>query len=164
MQWTDCYGVVRLSMYAALSVCVSACDTVYGVHRSAPIYADPTPQCVERVLRGMPEITTVRHNQVVGGRPITWSGVHEPAFIQNFFYQGPNHVIGVLQYSRDYKGKMLLWQSNIDVNRVPPQEDVTATRPVMKHVEIALEAQCGLSALTTRVTEWCHKEQCPAIP
>jgi len=155
---------VGLGVYAALFVCTSACDILYGVRRSAPIYNDPSPQCVEQVLHGMPEISTVRHEQVLGGRPITWWGLHEPDVIQHFFYQGPNHIIGVLQYSKDYKGNMSLWQSNIDFNRVPPQEDVTATRPVMKHIETALEAQCGLSHLTSKITEWCHKEECPPIP
>jgi len=155
---------VALGICALLFVCTSACDVLYGVHRSAPIDNDPSPECVERVLHAMPEIATVRHEQVLGSRPLTWSGLHEPDVFQNFFYQGPDHIIGVLQYSKDYRGRMSLSQSNLELNRVPPQADVTATRPVMKRIESALEAQCGLRNLTSKITEWCHKEECPPIP
>jgi len=162
--WNRLLRAVALCAYAMLFLCTSACDVLYGVGRSATIYNDPSPQCVERVLHSMPEIATVRHEQVLGGRPLTGSGLHERDVIQNFFYQGPDHIIGVLQYNKDYRGRMSLSQSNLEMNRVPPQEDITATRPVMKHIEIALEAQCGLRNLTSTMTEWCHQEECPPIP
>ena len=144
----------------ALIVSLSGCDVLYGVRRSAPIHSDPTPECVERVLRSTPEIASVEHKQETGGRPLTWTGIKSPTVVENFLYQGPNNVQGVLQYTKDYDGRMAFWQSNIEMNRVPPQEVITATRPVMRKVELALEAQCGLIGLATHVAEWCNKEEC----
>jgi hypothetical protein len=114
----------------------------------------------------MPEISTVTHEQRQdSSRPITPSGLQEPDVIQYFFYEGPNHVDGILDYVKDYKGRMVLSQSLLGrVATAPLQEEVIATRPVMRNVEIALEAQCGLSNLTSRIKEWCHGVQCPRIP
>jgi hypothetical protein len=100
-------------------------------------------------------------------------------------YRGPNHVLAALQYTKHYKGPPLLQYNkrhmgtmqdsvrmvpvsllqNISSLRVPPpQEIVTATRPVMKHVEIALEKQCGMTNLTARIKESCSRVKCPPIP
>jgi hypothetical protein len=138
----------------------SACDFVYGVSRSAPIQVDPTPECVERVLRSTPGIDSVEHQQSARGRPLTMTGFQSPTLVENFFYQGPGNVRAVLQYTKDYAGRLKFSQSTLGFNRVPPQEDITATRPVMRKVELALESECGLSGLAAHVTEWCRKEVC----
>jgi hypothetical protein len=163
--------IVPLSQLGMPAVCTalclfgSGCDRVSGLYREAQIDVDPTPQCVERVLRSMPEIWTVTHLQRhVSGRPITLSGIQEPDVTETFSYEGPNHVWGYLGYTKDYKGRMSLRQYITKMGGAPPQEDVTATRPVMMHVEIALEAQCGLHNLAARIKEWCSGVQCPPIP
>jgi hypothetical protein len=156
-------NLLRVGACVALSVSATACDFVYGVSRTAPIYNDPTPQCVERVLRSVPEIATVSHRQSKGSRPITWSGLHDADVVETFLYSGPNHVAGVLQYNKDFKGRLSFEQSNIDINRVPPQDEITATRPVMKRIETLLENQCGLVDMSSQVREWCRKVKCPPI-
>lgn len=154
---------VKYVIVVALAWMVSACDLEYGVRRSAPIQTDPTPECVEQVLRSTAGIATVEHQQMDGGRPLTLSGIQAPTIVQSFFYQGPDHVRGVLQYTKDYDGRLVFWQSNLGLNQVPPQEEVTATRPVMRRIELALEIRCGLVGLASHVTEWCKRETCAPL-
>jgi hypothetical protein len=149
----------RILMFALIGS-LSACDFLYGVRRSAPIQVDPTPECVERVLWNTPGVDSVEHKQSNGDRPLTLSGIKSPTLVETFFCKGPGNVRAVLQYTKDYAGRLEFWQSNLDLNRAPPQEDITATRPIMRKVELALESECGLSGLAAHVTEWCRKEVC----
>ena len=158
----DFIAISRMLLVALIGP-LSACDFIYGVSRSAPIHVDPTPECVERVLRSTPGIASVEHKEELGSRPLTWTGIKSPTRIETFFYQGPSNVHGVLQYTKDYDGRLSFSQSNIGLNRVPPQEVVTATRLVMRKIEIALDSQCGLIGLSTQVTEWCKKEECAPL-
>lgn len=163
MLFMDTCNFISRVLVVGLIGSLSGCDFIYGVSRTAPIHIDPTPECVEQVLRGTPGIAAVEHRQELGSRPLTWSGIKAPTLVESFLYQGPGNVKGVLQYTKDYKGRLLFWQSNLELNRAPPQEVVTATRPIMRKVEISLEAQCGLDGLATHVTEWCKKEECPPL-
>jgi hypothetical protein len=142
---------------------LSACDPIYGVKRSAPIHADPTTECVERVLRATPGIASVKYKQSTGGRPLTWTGIKSPTLVETFFYEGPNNVRGVLQYEKDYAGRFTFAQMDLRLGQSPPQEEVSATRPVMRKVEYALESQCGLVELASHVAEQCWKEECGPI-
>jgi len=99
------YKMRQLFLTASVLL-LTACDIFYGVRRSASLQVDPTPECVEKVLRNTSGISSVEHEQVDGGRPITFSGIHPDTIVQNFFYKGPNHVSGVLQYTKDYDGNL----------------------------------------------------------
>lgn len=142
---------------------LSACDSINGVNRSAPIYADPTTECVERVLRATPGIESVKYKESNGGRPLTWTGIKSPSLLETFIYQGPDNVLGALQYEKDYAGRFMFAQMDLDMGRVPPQEEITATRRVMRNVEIELESQCGLVGLASRIREQCRRERCGPI-
>jgi hypothetical protein len=142
---------------------LSACDPIYGVKRSAPIHADPTTECVERILRATPGIQTVEYKRSTGVRPLTWSGVKPPSLVETFLYQGPENIRGVLQYEKDYAGRITFAQMDLRMGQSPPEEEVNATRLVMRKVEYALESQCGLVELASHVTERCWRETCPPI-
>ena len=144
----------------AIIGCLSACDPIYGVKRSAPIHADPTTECVERILRATPEIQTVEYKHSTGGRPLTWTGIKPPTLVETFLYQGPDNVRSVLQYKKDYAGRFTFAQMDLRMGQSPPQKEVSATRLVMRKVEYALESECGLVELTSHVTEQCWKEKC----
>lgn len=160
---TRSLGVVGQTLIVTLVGSLSACDTSYGVMRSTPIQVDPTPECVERVLRSTPGIASVEYKHSSGGRDLTLSGIKPPILVESFFYKGPDNVRGVLQYTKDYDGTMEFSQSLTEINVIPPQEYITATRPVMYKVELDLERECGLVGLTSRIKEWCNKEDCPPL-
>ena len=143
---------------------LSGCDFAYGVRRSAVLDVEPTLTCVEEVLRSTPGITTVEYKRQEGGRPLTLTGLGPPTVNHAFLFSGPDHVKGVLQYQREANGDVAFWQSNMGLNSVPPQEEVTATRPVMRRIEVSLAQRCQLHDLPSKVTEWCAKEECPVLP
>jgi hypothetical protein len=142
---------------------LSACDPIYGVKRSAPIYTDPTTECVERVLLATPGIASVNYKEWTGGRPLTWSGIKPPTIVETFSYHGPNNVRGALQYEKDYAGRFTFAQTDLNVGQRVPQEEVSATRPIMRRVEYALESQCGLVGLTSQIREQCWGGKCRSI-
>jgi hypothetical protein len=144
----------------AMAGSLSACDPVYGVWRGAPIHVDPSTECVARVLRATPGIDSVEYKHSTGGRPLTWTGIKPPTLVETFIYHGQSNVRGVLQYTKDYDGRRTFEQYDVGMGHGPPQEEVNATRPVMRKVEVALESQCGLIGLATHTTESCKREEC----
>jgi hypothetical protein len=157
------FRAISLGLELAMLGSLSACDPIYGVRRSAPIHSDPTTECVERVLRATPGIQTVEYKHGTGERPLTWTGIKSPTLVETFIYQGPGNVRGVLQYTKDYSGRLTFEQSDVRMGRGPPQGEINATRPVMSKVEHALETQCSLVGLALHVTEQCWKEDCGPI-
>jgi hypothetical protein len=143
---------------------MSGCEPLWGISRDAPIDVDPTPECFERVLRSMPEISTVTHEPIFRESYLFEEGED---VTETFSYEGLNHVRGFLSYTKDNKGKMSLSQYYQGYSRVPERETVIAARPLMMRVEIALEwleSQCGLHNLASRIKEWCSWEQCSRMP
>ena len=67
------------------------------------------------------------------------------------------------QLEKDYKGRVVLDQNHVEMNRVPDPAVIAATRPVMRHIEIALAQQCDLADLPRSVKERCVKVACPAL-
>lgn len=157
------FSAISLALALATMGSLSACDPIYGVRRSSPIHSDPTTECVERVLRATPGIQTVEYKHWTGERPLTWTGIKSPTLVEAFIYQGPSNVRGVLQYTKDYSGRLTFEQSDVRMGGVPSQEEINATRPIMIKVEHALESQCGLVGLALHVKEQCWKEDCRPI-
>jgi len=124
----------------------------------------PDTACVENVIRASSGVEDVRYNVGTGGRPLTWSGIKKPTEVQTFIYTGQSAKIrGALQLEKDYKGRVVLDQNHVEMNRVPDPAVIAATRPVMRHIEIALAQQCDLADLPRSVKERCVKVACPAL-
>lgn len=139
-----------------------SCDAVYGVSHAAAIDSMPLPDCVSKAISSAPGVTSVEYHETVGDRPITWSGVQRPDVVHTFSYKGAtdSHVVGVLVITQEYDGRGQFSQYLTKINIVPSQEDIDATRPVMRYIERALDSQCGMSALSSQVSESSLGVQC----
>jgi hypothetical protein len=60
----------------------------------------------------------------------------------------------------DYTGNLQITDHLMEINRKPPQEDIDATRPVMKALEERLEKQCGIVGLAASIKEACRGVEC----
>ena len=158
------FALMTRELPLVVALALSGCDSLYGVRRSAPIQTEPDVRCIERVIRSAPGVVTVQHQQEEDGRPLTWSGIQAPTIVHTFIYQGPENIWGALQYTKDYKGSLKYSQVLVRLNRPPPQERVTATRPVMRYIERGIDERCGMKGLSSiNVTEWCAKVSCPPL-
>jgi hypothetical protein len=139
-----------------------SCDMLYGVSRGGAIDSMPSLDCVRKVVLSAPGVTSIEYRQTEGRRPISWSGIEAADAVHTFLYKGAagSHVMGVLQIISSYNGKVQFSQHLLAINVAPSQADIDATRPVMRCIEKALGSQCGLSALSSQVTEWCRGVQC----
>jgi hypothetical protein len=157
---------LALGVAIVLTLGTWSCDAVYGVDRSADIDSMPPLDCVSKVVSSAPGVTSVAYRETEGSRPVTWSGIQTADAVHTFFYKGAagSHIRGVLQIVRGYNGKTQFSQSLGEINIVPSQADIDATRPVMRHIEKALDFQCGLSALSSQVVETCSGVQRDSLP
>jgi hypothetical protein len=156
----------RVAILLASASGLAACDPLYGVIRQASkLQTEPTPECVENIIRSAPGVLAVQHDQyAAAGRPITLSGLKPPSIAHRFSFTGSNQIVGSLEYEVDYKGQVSLSIENQRMAAPPPQEQITASRPVMRFIERSLEAKCGMTNLSVKIKESCRKVACPALP
>jgi hypothetical protein len=138
------------------------CDSMYGVSRRATIPSPPPLACVETVIRRAPGVEDVQYSRTEGNRPLTWTGVEPATDVHTFAYRD-GQVRGFLQVTVEYDGKTTFSQNLTDINRKPPQEQIDASRPVMRWIEERLEAECGMSGLPLAVEEHCSGVDCPPL-
>jgi hypothetical protein len=126
----------------------------------------PPLDCVRTVISSAPGITNVQYREDEGSRPVTWSGIQTADTVHTFFYKGAagSHIVGVLQIISSYNGGVQFGQRLLAINVAPSQADIDATRPVMRYIEKALGSRCGLSALSSQITEVCRGVQCGPMP
>ena len=126
----------------------------------------PLLDCVRTVISLAPGVTNVQYREDEESRPVTWSGIQTADAVHNFSYKGAagSHIVGVLQIIRSYNGEVQFSQRLLAINLAPSQADIDATRPVMRYIEKALGARCGLSALSSQITEVCRGVQCGPMP
>jgi hypothetical protein len=153
---------LRLFVYAA-ALALGGCDFMWGVGRSAELHSLPDIKCVDNVIRAAPGVEDVRY-ELIQPRPINVLGPRNDVDIYEFIYRGASGKIsGALSISRDSKGRVYFGQSHHEINRVPDPDVIAATRPVMRHIELALAQECGLVELPGSVKEGCDRVACPTL-
>jgi len=145
---------------------LSGCDTLYGVSRSSKIDSLPSLDCISTVISTTRGIASVKKSVYAGGTAVTLSGLKNPASTSyNFLYHGAegSHIVGVLQVLQDHTGYIAFSQSLQGINSRPAQEDIDATRPIMKQIEERIGAECAVTHLPTSIREHCRGVQCSPI-
>lgn len=141
---------------AALSL--GACDSLYGVSRSADWNAPVEAACVRHAMETTPGVAFVDDRELQSGKGL----FHPTPWISGYSYRGEpgSKVHGALEISKDHDGpyhlRHMLWQ----INAKPPQDEIDATRPVMRRIEAALASQCGV---TVPMKETCRGVACPTL-
>jgi hypothetical protein len=149
------------SVFAILLLPIlTACDPIYGVTRRAKVGFMPDPLKVRSIVQQVPGVQEVRYEATAGGKPITLGGVQPATAVHTFFYSGGSNVRGVLQFQVDYHNRVEYSQTLIRMFEPPPQQLVDATLPVMKQIELRLEARAGLSGLHNSAVQWCDRVIC----
>ncbi len=155
---------MRTVLLLSALLLLAGCDFVYGVRRYEDLPSLPDLACVEKVVRAAPGVRDVRYRQDDGGRPVSLSGIEQPTKIYTFFYSGDAPKIwGALQLEQDYSGKVSFDQTHLTMNHLPDPVVIANTRPVMRHIELALSKECGLVELPASIKETCMKVACPPM-
>jgi hypothetical protein len=130
--------------------------------RSAEIDTFPELDCVRTVVSSTLGVTKSQYEQIEGGTAITLSGLKPEEPTHTILYGGSeeSQIVGALQIYRDVRGGIFFDQSLIEINNVPPQSQIDASRPVMKQIEHDLANKCGLPELPTRIKEHCQRVKC----
>lgn len=156
---------------AILGLSVAGCSQLLdGVSRTASLKSMPSVDCVDRVIKSTPDIVSVVHEKTEweenGLDPVTHS-------LHTFVYRGAegSHINGTLHISaknRDvqlYGGLHISENSDVLLYQTShggaSQQDIDATRPVMRNIEHALASECGMTSLAANVGEKCGAFQCP---
>jgi hypothetical protein len=149
---------LRAALVCVLTVSLSGCDFVYGVTRNAKLDTEPSQECVSRVIKNSPGVTQVRYEARHDGKGL----FHPSPWVYNYLYRGTpeNHVVGVLQITKEYDGQLSYHDTLLDLNIKPPQAEIDATRPVMRKIEVELENQCGAVGLPANIKETCTGVLC----
>ena len=153
---------MRTSLFALLglaaALCVLGCERDYGFNRKATLSAYPSLECVGRVVRTMPGLSTVEAGlRDFPGEPR--SG--EPGSHRLLEFEGLN-VSGVLTLIVEDSGEIVFSQSHVTVGTRPEQQVITETRKVMRDIERRLVDECGMTELSS-VIETCFTISCPKI-
>lgn len=109
----------------------------------------PDLECVEEVLRSIPEVRDVKYWTREGGRPLTWSGIQRADRAHYFRYELDN-VSPTLLVVVDYKGRVELSQHLLSMGSPLPPGSIEEARPVMQKIEQALAEHCGTGTLDVR--------------
>lgn len=133
---------------------LTGCDTMSGVIRDAKLDSFPPLDCIEKTISSTPGVASVK----------TWVR-NDPYTVHYFSYHGAerSHIIGTVYISQNEAGVITFSQSLTELNGHPPQEDIDATRPVMKVIEERLEAVCGVAQLQAHLREQCLDVQCRSL-
>jgi hypothetical protein len=149
-----------------IAASLGGCDVLYGVRRQATLESMPPLECVAAVVSSAPGVISVEKEAHSGGTAITLSGLKKPASsVHSFVFRGSNasHIQGVLQVHQDHTGKIVFANTLLSINVRPPQEQVDATRAVMKGIEATLERDCGMSRLSADISEKCRGVVCQSM-
>ncbi len=138
----------------ALSILLSGCDTISGVTRSADLRSFPDIRALKAKIESYPEIDEVILEEREGSRPLKLSGIKPADQVFYLRYSGGESVRGTLMFIRDFQGKVGYHQSLLAMNRLPPQDWIDETWPIMKRIESDMEKEFGFDEIpeTLRVS------------
>ncbi|MDR3527293.1 MAG: hypothetical protein P4L57_08420 [Rhizomicrobium sp.] len=143
----------------AAALTLAACDTLYGVSRSADLTAPLEQACVRRVVETTPGVAAVDYRESHSGKGL----FHPTPWSYAYSYRGKagSKVAGTLTITTEYDGRSQFRDTLWQINAKPPQEAVDATRPVMRRIEAALAQRCGLRPAA--IPETCRGVACPTL-
>lgn len=127
-----------------------ACDTPYGIYRSADVAFVPSPDTVLAIIRTTPGVDSVQYD--VDSRTSSRDTIY------TFTYEGSAGVQGVIQFTRTKSG-IQFNQYLQQLNSPPPQHQVDTTLPVMRAIEQRLKMRAGLAGLDN-VKQSCTGVKC----
>ncbi len=141
---------------------LAGCDDLYGVSRSADLTAPVETACVRHAVETTPGIVSVDYRESHSGKGL----FHPTPWTYAYVYRGQpgSNVLGVLDITKDYDGRTHILNTLWQLNAKPPQDEVDATRPVMRRIEAALAAQCGLTDMPAQIRENCRGVTCRILP
>jgi hypothetical protein len=152
----------------AVSVGVSGCDVLSGVDREAVLDSPPPQDCIRQVIQSTPGVDAVRFIDGPSDRnELSIDGIHPVPTTWTFAFNGNSRgpVLGIVQFVLQYDGPVRFANTDWRINSTPPQAEIDATRPVMRGIELKLEADCGVTGLESRVKESCTGGVlCPPLP
>lgn len=125
---------------------LTGCDTLHGVRRSAAVHAVPDLTRVKERIESYPERIEVALSESVGGRTLTFTGIHEDDQVFYVSYSDDKNIQGTLMFERDYRGRVIYSQYQLGLSPLP-QAWIDATWPVMKRIELDLAMEFGLPEL-----------------
>jgi hypothetical protein len=152
---------MRTLLLLAVFVSLAACDPIYGVSRRATVGHMPDPVKVRSIVQHTPGVKSVRYQQIEGSKPLTLGGIQPATAVHTFIYTGGSDVHGVLQFTVDYRKRIAYSQTLLQMFQPPPQQWIDATLPVMKRIELRLQAEAGLPGLQSAVVQRCDGVVCP---
>lgn len=136
------------------------CEVFQGVVReSADFDQIPQPTCVTNAISTVPGISNVTYHADSGGRPITLHGIEKADVIQlyNYKYEGLKSSLWIVIR---YDGHATLHDSFGCLNCGLSQSEVNRIYPAILQIEHALEAQCGMVGLRSKMREHCRGVTC----
>ena len=66
---------------------LTRCDPIDGINRDAQLSSLPELSCVQRAVRSISVVESVRRRESRGGRPLTLTGLDEPDQLYYFSYE-----------------------------------------------------------------------------
>ena len=127
------------------SVALSGCDFTAGVSRVYRLDEVPLPACVEGTLRSIPGVTDVKYAlDEVNRRPL-----------HRFSYEAEGAKIRIDIEEKRLRPEYFHFYETL--NSVPPEKLVARLRPVMAHVDEALERECVMRGLSSGAKEYCSR-------
>jgi hypothetical protein len=150
-------AVARAGLFGLLC---TGCDTLYGVSHFAPrISIMPSDACVIEALQSIPAMLHVSSRVETGSSPLTWHGIESPDQIHRFFYEY-NGIRGSLFISVSYKKRVDYHHDYLYIHQRPPQAVIDRLYPAFSAVDEALDSECGIPDLGSKVQESCNGVRC----
>jgi hypothetical protein len=121
--------------------------------------------CTACRIRTTPGVASVEERQGATGRELTLTGLQPPGDDYYFIYHGAegSHIQGAVYLETNWRGYVEFVDSDLRMNAKPPQEEIDATRPVMRQIEINVAGQCSVIKLTSPIHEECTGVECKPL-
>lgn len=133
-----------------------------GVGRTFELGQLPDMTCVEQVLRKLPGVSHVSHEEIrrpyASEPPQPFDDPATPVF-HSYRYQYSG-ITAEFSFVRDELGDVQFWQGLQCFNCVVEQEHVNLLRPFMDRFEERLEVGCGIHGLRAGTSEICNHVDC----
>lgn len=118
-----------------------SCERTYGISRGVNLSKFPDVECIENVLRGIPELLVVKR-----------IGPPEHKTLQQFRYSGSGFW-AYLSVQVELNGKVLFGHDRLMVDKRPRRNEISETRRMMVLVEQRLSVECSMPELRSGVLE-----------
>jgi len=130
---------------------LTACESLMGIKREAPLAGALDFSCVASTIRGLDGISNV---VVISSRKIRYeiAGIH---------IDRQRNDIWTEVFTVDYRAGARLVHEFVGFNKSPPIADLEAARPTMLVVEEALRRHCAFAPEATDYRDRCNVRNCP---